>query len=410
MGGFRRGVACAISIVALLPMCATAARADAAATVAGFGDAGSYGSTGAKQLAQPIVGIAATPSDRGYWLVASDGGIFRFGDAAFYGSMGGRPLNRPVVGMAATPSGRGYWLVASDGGIFRFGDAAFYGSMGGRPLNGPVVGMAATHSGRGYWIVASDGGIFRLGDARFYGSTGSLYLRAPIAGMASSASSRGYWMVASDGGIFSFGDARSYGNAVDRGLVGKAVVAMAPTASGRGYWIASAGKLAIRPVYVVGDSLTVGAAPYIPGAFAASGIPLVAVDGKVGRHTSEGAAVLAGAIANGAVGPNTTIVAALGTNDYGSASNFAQQVDQFLAVAGGRRVVWVNIAFADGRDAQAVALNAQLDVRASRLRVADWHSFIAGHGDWWAGDGTHLNATGYEGRATWLAGEIVAAS
>ena len=36
----------------------------------------------------------------------------------------------PVVGMAATPSGHGYWLVASDGGIFSFGDAPFYGSTG----------------------------------------------------------------------------------------------------------------------------------------------------------------------------------------------------------------------------------------------------------------------------------------
>ena len=26
--------------------------------------------------------------------------------------------------MAATPDGKGYWLVASDGGIFTFGDAA----------------------------------------------------------------------------------------------------------------------------------------------------------------------------------------------------------------------------------------------------------------------------------------------
>ena len=37
-------------------------------------------------------------------------------------------LNKPIVGMAATPDGDGYWLVASDGGIFSFGDAAFYGS------------------------------------------------------------------------------------------------------------------------------------------------------------------------------------------------------------------------------------------------------------------------------------------
>jgi hypothetical protein len=37
-------------------------------------------------------------------------------------------LNKPIVGMAATPSGNGYWLVASDGGIFSFGDAVFRGS------------------------------------------------------------------------------------------------------------------------------------------------------------------------------------------------------------------------------------------------------------------------------------------
>jgi hypothetical protein len=44
--------------------------------------------------------------------------------------------------MAATPSGGGYWLVASDGGIFTFGDARFDGSMGGTRLNAAVVGMA----------------------------------------------------------------------------------------------------------------------------------------------------------------------------------------------------------------------------------------------------------------------------
>jgi len=36
--------------------------------------------------------------------------------------------------MAATPDGRGYWLVASDGGIFAFGDAAFFGSMAGKQI------------------------------------------------------------------------------------------------------------------------------------------------------------------------------------------------------------------------------------------------------------------------------------
>ena len=43
--------------------------------------------------------------------------------------------------MASTPDGGGYWLVASDGGVFSYGDAKFAGSMGGTPLNKPVVGM-----------------------------------------------------------------------------------------------------------------------------------------------------------------------------------------------------------------------------------------------------------------------------
>ena len=51
-------------------------------------------------------------------------------------------LNKPVVGMASSPSGKGYWLVASDGGVFNYGDAPFAGSAGGTVLNKPVVGMA----------------------------------------------------------------------------------------------------------------------------------------------------------------------------------------------------------------------------------------------------------------------------
>ncbi len=39
-------------------------------------------------------------------------------------------------------NGKGYWLVASDGGIFSFGDANFYGSTGNLTLNKPVVGMS----------------------------------------------------------------------------------------------------------------------------------------------------------------------------------------------------------------------------------------------------------------------------
>jgi hypothetical protein len=46
---------------------------------------------------------AASSFAQGYWLAASDGGIFPFGDATFYGSTGAIRLNQPIIGMAAKP-------------------------------------------------------------------------------------------------------------------------------------------------------------------------------------------------------------------------------------------------------------------------------------------------------------------
>jgi hypothetical protein len=202
---------------------------------------------------QPIVGMAATPTGHGYWLVARDGGIFAFGDAVFYGSTGNIHLNQPIVGMAATPSGHGYWLVARDGGIFAFGDAIFYGSTGAIRLNQPIVGMAATPTGHGYWLVASDGGIFSFGDAVFYGSTGNIHLNQPIVGMAATADSHGYWMVASDGGIFTFGDAVFHGSTGAIHL-NRPIVAMAATSHGNGYWLVATDG----GIFAFGDALFYG--------------------------------------------------------------------------------------------------------------------------------------------------------
>ncbi len=204
-----------------------------------FGDAAFYGSTGNIALNKPIVGMAATPDGKGYWLVASDGGIFAFGDAGFYGSTGNIHLNQPVVGMGTAPGGHGYWLVASDGGIFTFGDATFHGSTGNIRLNKPVVGMAPSSGGGGYWLVASDGGIFSFGNASFHGSTGNIALNKPIVGMAPSADAGGYWLVASDGGIFTFGDAQFHGSAGAVPLQ-QPVVGMAAAPFGSGYWLTAA--------------------------------------------------------------------------------------------------------------------------------------------------------------------------
>jgi hypothetical protein len=199
-----------------------------------YGRAAFHGSTGGMKLNAPIVGAARTPSSNGYWEAASDGGVFSYGDANFYGSMGGQHLNAPMVGMATTPDGQGYWLVASDGGVFSFGDAPFRGSMGGRHLNAPVVGMAATGTGNGYLLVAKDGGIFNFGDATFHGSMGGQHLNAPVVGLAATQLSNGYWLVGSDGGIFAFGDAPFLGSMGGKPLHAP-VVGMSATSSFNGY-------------------------------------------------------------------------------------------------------------------------------------------------------------------------------
>jgi hypothetical protein len=169
--------------------------------------------------------MAATPDGGGYWLVASDGGIFNYGDATFFGSMGGRHLSKHIVGIAATPDGGGYWLVASDGGIFAFGDARFWGSTGSVHLNKPIVDMAATPNGDGYWLVASDGGIFAFGDAGFHGSTGAEKLPSAIVGIAVTPDGNGYWLLEKNGTLFNFGDAPNRGSATVK--AGAKVVAMA---------------------------------------------------------------------------------------------------------------------------------------------------------------------------------------
>jgi hypothetical protein len=177
----------------------------------------------------------ADPSD-GYWLVASDGGVFTFGDAGYFGSTGSIRLNRPIVGMAATPDGGGYWLVASDGGVFTFGDAGYFGSTGALHLNAPIVGMAATPDGGGYWLVASDGGIFTFGDAVYFGSApGVGDVAGGVVSMGSAPGGGGYWLVGADGRIDSFGSASAEGSMAGRHLQAPVVgFAVAPPSGASG--------------------------------------------------------------------------------------------------------------------------------------------------------------------------------
>jgi hypothetical protein len=238
-----------------------------------------FGSAAQRPLRAPMVGMATTPTGRGYWLVASDGGVFTYGDATFHGSMGAQHINAPIVDIAPTPSGAGYWLVAKDGGVFTYGDAKFFGGLGSTSNHASIVAiepsksgngywmlgsdgsiytfgdapylggipaaqrtllgvrsMTSTPSGRGYWIVAGDGGVFTFGDAPFLGSAQPLHIAAPIVGLDATPTGKGYTLVGSDGGVFTFGDSPFYGSATSMALRASVVGIAAPPGGG-GYWL-----------------------------------------------------------------------------------------------------------------------------------------------------------------------------
>ncbi len=216
-----------------------------------FGSAQFHGSTGNLQLQRPVVGITPTQSHNGYWLDASDGGIFSFGDAGFYGSIPGlgihpagtpgnvRRLNAPVVGMVPSSDGSGYFMVASDGGVFAFGDAKFEGSCPGiGGCSGAAVAVMPDATGNGYWLVTATGHVYTFGDAPYYGAPGPI---GSVTSAARTPDGKGYWILFSNGSVTQFGDAPGLGT-LPFGATGSfgPASALFSSADGQGYWIGTA--------------------------------------------------------------------------------------------------------------------------------------------------------------------------
>jgi Cu/Zn superoxide dismutase len=150
------------------------------ATTKGTGDAGARYACGVVTAGLGDVGEGGGAS--GYWMAASDGGVFAHGDAAFHGSEGAAPLRQPVVAIEATPGRAGYWMAAADGGVFTHGDAAFAGSAGGSPLNRPIVAMAAPQSDA-VALLANQAGA-PIGHVTFTSMGGRVRVQAVVTGLA----------------------------------------------------------------------------------------------------------------------------------------------------------------------------------------------------------------------------------
>jgi hypothetical protein len=196
------------------------------------------------------VGITPTADDAGYWLVASDGGVFTFGDTGFYGSIPGlgyapagtsapKRLNAPIVGMVPSENGAGYFMVAADGGVFAFGDAKFEGSCPGiGGCSGAAVAVMPDATGNGYWLVTSTGHVYAFGDAVNYGQPGPQAV--PVTAAVRTTDGRGYWLLFSNGVVAAYGDATNLGSPAGSLGGSNPATAIFTTSSGQGYWIASA--------------------------------------------------------------------------------------------------------------------------------------------------------------------------
>jgi hypothetical protein len=234
-----------------------------------FGDSQFWGSTGNLRLQRPVVGITPTFTRNGYWLVASDGGIFSFGDAGFYGSIPGvglhpagsrvaPSLNAPIVAMVPSRTGQGYFMVASDGGVFAFGDAQFAGScpaIGG--CSGSAVAVVPDATGNGYWVFTSTGNVYAFGDAPYYGAVPGTGVAVTSA--VATPDGHGYWILFSNGAVAPFGDAPALGSPLGYANSANPATTIFPTANGGGYWVGSAR----------GDVFAYGDAPFL-GSMAAT--------------------------------------------------------------------------------------------------------------------------------------------
>ncbi len=213
-----------------------------------FGSASFYGSTGSLTLQRPVVGITPTRDRAGYWLVASDGGTFAFGDAGFYGSIPGlglhpagsglpHSLNAPIVGMVPAADGQGYFVVASDGGVFAFGPgASFAGSCPGiGGCSGPAVSVIPDATGNGYWLFTATGNVYTFGDAPFLGSPGSV--GSPVTSAVRTPDGKGYWVLVANGTVYAYGDAANDGGPAGQFGGFDPATAVFATADGSGYWV-----------------------------------------------------------------------------------------------------------------------------------------------------------------------------
>jgi hypothetical protein len=163
-------------------------------------------------------------------------------------------------------------------------------------------------------------------------------------------------------------------------------------------------------VAIVGDSLTDGIKTRITPFAARFGFD-AKIDAQTGRDIEAGLSPLKKIVTG-----RDLVVVALGTNDARSGLTAAEadtRIDEMMALATGKPVLWVNIYRSDTKGTMAAAdlFDQQLGAATSRypnLTVLDWSSYIQSRPELMGDDHIHLTSDGYLARAEWLARQIAA--
>jgi lysophospholipase L1-like esterase len=156
-----------------------------------------------------------------------------------------------------------------------------------------------------------------------------------------------------------------------------------------------------RSLFAVGDSLSVGAAPYLEREL---GGYRIRASHRVGLLSSE----VARRVVRAQAPLPFVLVVSAGTNDHpGDVSVFAGAVSTVLEAAGKRRcVVWPTIVRPPVGGTTTAGLNREL-TRAARehanLVLVDWAGLVRRSPRLLRADGVHATAAGYRARAAAIA-------
>ena len=146
-------------------------------------------------------------------------------------------------------------------------------------------------------------------------------------------------------------------------------------------------------IFGVGDSVMLGASSSLQQA-----IPGIEIDAAVGRQASTGIDILRARAAAGQI-PDVVIFG-LGTNGPLTSGQIDDAMD---ALAGVRRVVYVNNTMPRSWEAPNNALLAAAVQRYPNAVLADWHAVTTARPGLLAADGIHLLARGTEAYAALVA-------